>query len=490
MPSLPFSLTGLGRGVVTNPPKIEEPQLDATDTATHLVVLIHGFVTSRSKASVLRESLREKYPEELHILVTRSNSDSFTYDGIEVGGERVTHEIEETLEQLSKRGNTITKISMIGYSLGGLVARYAIGLLYSHGWFDKIQPVNFTTFASPHLGVRTPKVGLRNQIWNVMGARTLSVSGQQLFTIDSFRDTGRPLLSLLADPSSIFLRGLARFKNRTLYANIVNDRSAVYYTTAISRTDPFATADPDTLSLNYVPGYAPVLLHPHHPISRKPQPTDTTTALYHQSRALMRQLPFMAFVVLVLPLGSLLFLINSGVQIVRSRQRIRLHEAGQAAMGAPAKYRIPLMMQGVERRVEGVYEHVEARTGQDTLDGVKEDANDDEEESEEEAESDKPLLERDNDSERRLNVRKKEKQANGSASKGNATAADTDFPVLALTPEQFEMIDELDRVGFTKYRVWIQTARHSHAAIVVRMNRQSFEDGKVVVGHWVSTFEV
>lgn len=46
MPSLPFSLTGLGRGVVTNPPKIEEPQLNANDNdhATHLVVLIHGSV--------------------------------------------------------------------------------------------------------------------------------------------------------------------------------------------------------------------------------------------------------------------------------------------------------------------------------------------------------------------------------------------------------------------------------------------------------------
>ncbi|KAF2239078.1 DUF676-domain-containing protein [Viridothelium virens] len=490
MPSSPFSLTGLGRGVASNSPKVEEPQLDATDTATHLVVLIHGLWGNPNHLRFLSKSLREKYPEELHILVARSNSDSFTYDGIEVGGERVAHEIEETLEQLSKRGNTITKISMIGYSLGGLVARYAIGLLYSHGLFDKIQPINFTTFASPHLGVRTPKVGLSNQIWNVLGARTLSVSGQQLFTIDSFRDTGRPLLSLLADPSSIFLRGLARFKNRTLYANIVNDRSVPYYTSAISRTDPFATADPDTLSLNYVPGYTPVLLHPHHPISRKPQAPDASTALYYQSRALVRQLPFMAFVLLVLPLGSVLFLLNSGVQLVRSRQRIRLHEAGQGAMGAPAKYRIPLMVQGMERRVEGVYEHVEASTMQDTLDGMAEDVNDDEDEDDEEAESDKPLLERDNNSERRLKVRRKEKQANGDVNKGNTASADTDFPVLALTPDQFQMIDELDRVGFTKYRVWIQKARHSHAAIVVRMNRQSFEDGKVVVGHWVSTFEV
>jgi hypothetical protein len=45
------------------------------------------------------------------------------------------------------------------------------------------------------------------------------------------------LLEILADPESIFIKGLAKFERRTLYTNIVNDRSAVYYTTGISKTD-------------------------------------------------------------------------------------------------------------------------------------------------------------------------------------------------------------------------------------------------------------
>lgn len=53
--------------------------------------------------------------------------------------------------------------------------------------------------------------------WNVLGARTLSASGRQLFTIDKFRDTERPLLEVLADPESIFIKGLAKFERRTLY---------------------------------------------------------------------------------------------------------------------------------------------------------------------------------------------------------------------------------------------------------------------------------
>ena len=305
------------------------------------------------------------------------------------------------------------------------------------------------------------------------------MSGQQLFTIDKFRQTGRPLLSVLADPDSIFIRGLSMFKHRSLYANVVNDRSAVYYTTSISRTDPFA--DIDSVNVDFLPGYEPVLLHPTHPVSNK-EPESQAATLYSQTQAVARQLPFMAIVLLILPLGSVLYLINSGVQIVRSRQRIRLHEEGRAPMGEPGRYRIPLMVQGIERRVKGMYGRMEAGTRQDTLNGTAEDANEDED-----SDNDKPLLERDNDSTK--GVPREEKPANGHADKAFATA-DTDFPVLALTPEQFAMIDALDNVGFTKYRVWIHKARHSHAAIILRMRRESFEEGKVVVGHWVSTFEV
>ncbi len=42
-------------------------------------------------------------------------------------------EIEEELQVIESRGGKIKKISIIGYSLGGLVARYAIGLLHAKG---------------------------------------------------------------------------------------------------------------------------------------------------------------------------------------------------------------------------------------------------------------------------------------------------------------------------------------------------------------------
>jgi len=90
----------------------------------------------------MAKSLREKHPEEtLRILVAKRNSGSFTYDGIELGGERVCQEIEEELEKVAGAGQAIKRLSLVGYSLGGLVARYAVGLLDSKGFFEKIQPV-------------------------------------------------------------------------------------------------------------------------------------------------------------------------------------------------------------------------------------------------------------------------------------------------------------------------------------------------------------
>lgn len=90
----------------------------------------------------MAKSLREKHPEEnLHILVAKRNSGNFTYDGVELGGERVCQEIEEEIEKLARKGQEIKRLSFVGYSLGGLVARYAVGLLDSKGFFENITPV-------------------------------------------------------------------------------------------------------------------------------------------------------------------------------------------------------------------------------------------------------------------------------------------------------------------------------------------------------------
>jgi hypothetical protein len=413
----------------------------------------------------------------LIILVCKRNAGSFTYDGIEVGAERVAKEIEETLEELARDGYKIKKLSMVGYSLGGLVARYAIGLLHHKGWLDKIQPVNFTTFATPHLGVRTPLIGYANHLWNVLGARTLSTSGRQLFTVDSFRDTGRPLLSILADPDSIFIRALARFEHRSLYTNIVNDRSAVYYTTGISRTDPYAHIE--RLELNCLDEYEPVLLDPKEPFSIRKD--DNLPSFYTRiaggSQTFLKRLPMFLALAVIIPVATIAFLINSTIQTLRSRRRIQLHETDYEGRGFSG-YRVPFMVQDAQQAIEDAFENVNSAQRQEYLPDGSEEMTYVENEPQQifheslpdsvadpvpfEKSETTPLVRTTSQQERHL-----------------------EFPTLALTPAQFAMIKALDDVGFRKYPVHIHKSSHSHAAIIMRHNRSSFEEGKLVVAHWL-----
>ena len=61
----------------------------------------------------------------------------------------------------------------------------------------------------------------------------------------------------------------------------------------------------------------------------------------------------------------------------------------------------------------------------------------------------------------------------------------THYPKLALTHEQFGIIDSLDAVGIRKYPVHIQKHHHSHAAIIVRVEKDGFREGKIVMKHWL-----
>ena len=426
----------------------------------------------------IASALRQEYGgERLVILTCKRNAGSFTYDGIEVGAERVAKEIEETLEELARDGYKVKKLSMVGYSLGGLVARYAIGLLHHKGWFDKIYPANFTTFATPHLGVRTPLLGYTNHLWNVLGARTLSTSGRQLFAIDSFRDTGRPLLSVLADPDSIFIQALGKFENRSLYTNIVNDRTAVYYTTGISRTDPYARME--KLELNYLKEYEPILLDPKKPftIRKDDNLPSFYTRIASRSQTFLKRFPILLALAVIIPIASVAFLINSTIQTMRSRRRIQLHETECEGRDF-SSYRVPFMVQDAQQAIEDAFENVNSAQRQEYLpDGSEE------------------MLQAERDSQEAFHDLLPDSLAGPVPAEKPDTSPlvqttshqerHPEFSTLALTPAQFAMIKALDDVGFRKYPVHIHNSSHSHAAIIVRHARGAFEEGKLVVAHWL-----
>ncbi|KAI0134720.1 putative serine esterase-domain-containing protein [Xylariales sp. AK1849] len=424
--------------------------------ADHLCVLVHGLWGNPNHMQSIAKALRAQYTEDqLYLLLARRNTGSFTYDGIERGGERVCLEIEEELAAVKSQGGNITKLSVVGYSLGGLVARYAVGLLGARGVFDQVEPINFTTFASPHLGVRTPLRGWHNTVWNVLGARTLSMSGKQLFTTDEFRDTEKPLLAVMADPDSIFMSSLAQFKRRILYANVVNDMSVVYYTAGIAKTDPFT--DPTKVKANYVEGYEDVILDPINPFSpRVPKKDPMTLATVRETGwTYLQKTPFAVFLVIFIPVGIVGFLINSVIQTFRSSRRIELYERGHAGIQVDS-YRVPIMIKGLRGAVEDAYGNLNSTQQQEYLSPSDDEVDDDLDERERET----------------LTLERRQSHPH--------------WPTLALTPHQFDMIRALDDLGWHKYPVWIHNHRHSHAAIIVRIQKPSFDEGKVVLRHWLN----
>lgn len=292
----------------------------------------------------------------------------------------------------------------------------------------------------------------------------MSQSGRQLFTIDKFRDTERPLLEVLADPESIFIKGLAKFERRTLYANIVNDRSAVYYTTGIAKKDPYINLE--KVKLNYLEGYGDVILDPKNPVAPL-DPEETQSTFYERfvkaSQTTYGRLPFLMAMIVFIPIGVVAFLLNSGVQSLRSNRRIKLHERGLAGI-EPGNYRVPLLFTGMRGAVEDAYENLNNAQSHEYLVAGTE---------EEEAEPSSP---RSSSSPTKPVLRRHETSEKTSPH---------DPPTLALADYQFRMVQSLDSVGWRKYPVHIHKVNHSHAAIVVRMNKPRYDEGKVVFRHWL-----
>ncbi|CAK9441245.1 uncharacterized protein LODBEIA_P51140 [Lodderomyces beijingensis] len=169
-----------------------------------------------------------------------------TYDGLDLNSRKIIQEIFYEIESLKEKNHLVVKrISFIGYSLGGLISRYVIGLLNEIGFFEQVEPVFFTTFATPHLGIEFFKKNVFDGIANHVGPYLFGKSGGQLFLADHEK-----LLVQLADPDKKFLQGLSKFKRHILLANVKNDRTVAFYTSFITSYSPFE--DLDKVKIKYL----------------------------------------------------------------------------------------------------------------------------------------------------------------------------------------------------------------------------------------------
>ncbi|KAK0672580.1 putative serine esterase-domain-containing protein [Cercophora samala] len=147
----------------------------------------------------------------------------------------------------SNRLYKFTKISFIGHSLGGLVQTYAVAYIQKHSpqFFDLIEPINFIAMASPFLGLNHENplyvkfaldfglVGRTGQdlglTWraptiarNGWGALVGNLGEQAHKRVyGEHQPESKPLLRIL--PTGPAHKALKKFRNRTVYSNVVND---------------------------------------------------------------------------------------------------------------------------------------------------------------------------------------------------------------------------------------------------------------------------
>ncbi|KDQ09775.1 hypothetical protein BOTBODRAFT_36765 [Botryobasidium botryosum FD-172 SS1] len=227
----------------------------------HLLVAIHGmWGIPDHLAALADEASRIQHSDqvELDVLVVQTNQSDHTYDGIDFGGERVVEEINERIESLEEGGNKrVARFSVAGYSLGGLLARYVIGILHARKFFDKVEPVNFNTFATPHIGLlRYPS--FFSTITNTLGPKLLARTGEQFYAVDKWT-SGKSLLETMSDKTSVFYEALTLFPQLTIYANAVNDVTVPYVTSAIELRDPFVTHETNGIDIKLDAEYSPLI---------------------------------------------------------------------------------------------------------------------------------------------------------------------------------------------------------------------------------------
>jgi hypothetical protein len=187
----------------------------------HLIVLHHGLWGVPMHLDMMRRTLEHKFPEDtVRILNCDKSPAGNTYDGVDVCGDRLVDLVKTTAAT-----ENVTKLSLIGYSLGGLIVRYAAGRLYQEGFFDQVQPMNLVTIATPHLGSWRLPQGWMDRTFNRMVPIMTSRTGYQLVMADAHA-WGLPLIYLMSHKDLVFYKALQKFKQLMLFANIQFDRCA------------------------------------------------------------------------------------------------------------------------------------------------------------------------------------------------------------------------------------------------------------------------
>lgn len=224
-------------------------------------VIVRGFSGNATRTErgikflgkrLARFILSMTFPDQPFLPTTKRTTDSITtvFKSDNAKDDHNSRPVHAQLKQQhaeSERRFQITSISLIGHSLGGLVQTYAVAYIQKHSpqFFDLIRPINFIALASPFLGLSNENplyvkfaldFGLVGRTGQDLGltwrAPTIARSGWGAIVgtlgesahkkvMGESQPESKPLLRIL--PTGPAHTALKKFRNRTVYSNVVND---------------------------------------------------------------------------------------------------------------------------------------------------------------------------------------------------------------------------------------------------------------------------
>ncbi|XP_023645783.1 putative lipase YDR444W isoform X1 [Capsella rubella] len=230
---------------------------DEKSEPDHLLVLVHGILASPSDWLYVEAEMKRRLGRRFLIYASSSNTFTKTFGGVDGAGKRLAEEVRQVVQ----KSKSLKKISFLAHSLGGLFARHAVAVLYSaaisqaidgtvsksgtllRGRIAGLEPINFITLATPHLGVRGRKqlpfllgVPILEKLAAPIAPFFVGRTGSQLFLTDGKADKPPLLLRMASDSHDLkFLSSLGAFRSRIIYANVSYDHMVGWRTSSIRR---------------------------------------------------------------------------------------------------------------------------------------------------------------------------------------------------------------------------------------------------------------
>ncbi|GKU92335.1 hypothetical protein SLEP1_g6077 [Rubroshorea leprosula] len=214
----------------------------------HLLVLVHGILASPSDWTYVEAELKRRLGGNFLIYASSCNTYTKTFAGIDGAGKRLADEV--SLKVFVR----ITIIIAVLYSPNNLIGSQSDDVAESTGNSETscpsrqcmiagLEPINFITLASPHLGVRGRKqlpilfgVPLLEKLAPPVAPFLVGRTGSQLFLTDGKPKKLPLLLRMTSDcEDGKFLSALGAFRCRIVYANVSYDHMVGWRTSSIRR---------------------------------------------------------------------------------------------------------------------------------------------------------------------------------------------------------------------------------------------------------------